>query len=145
VDHGLRTRAAVDVHQHRVPTRLVEVGRLDHPAVQLDAIARLEREELGRARPRALQFPGDGVVVDQLADQGAVRFVKARRWRDVRTGIRVDVEGEARTQVDAVAAGLLRDALEAPAIQSDTVEVTLDRALLTRQEIDPAVRLVHTV
>src|SRR5690606_11524293 len=47
VRHGLRAGAAVHVEQRCVPARRIEVGRLDHPAVQRNAVRGLELEELG--------------------------------------------------------------------------------------------------
>src|SRR5690606_29718721 len=100
-----------------VPAGRIEVGRLDHPAVQRNAVRGLELEELGGLEAELTDALRDGAVLRECARETAVGGEQARgRWR-AGPGPCVHVVGEAGAHRDVVCPGLLRELLDPAAAQ----------------------------
>ena len=81
-DDGQAGRLAVDVHQHRILLRRVEVARLDHPSVEFDVVGDFHFEEVRLGGVNGLGFFGELVIVFQRSQRlvvGKADDLDARR------------------------------------------------------------------
>jgi len=112
--YGLGAGPTVDVHQHRVLLRGVEVGGLDGVGVEGRTIRRRQGRKRGRGHVQAIEALLEGGVGLKGCHLGAVGLVEGPRGRGAGVGVRVDVVDPVLRQVDAVPARFLCDLLGGP-------------------------------
>src|SRR5207248_8895001 len=93
VERRLSPRLAVNIKEHRIAFLRIEVGRLDHPAVELHAFAYVYAEELRRAWLEAGETLLQLVIIDQRPHPGVLRQADDVDGGNPREG-RIDVNRE---------------------------------------------------
>ena len=143
VAHRLVRRLAVHVEQHRILLRRVEVGRLHHPRVELDAAADVDLQELDRPLLECRELRLERVVVDERA-RDLVRRQPHQVGRPAACPTTTPCEsrsarrGRCRSRACPRAAGGRRAARGSPPVEPDAPEEHLRRVLGRRVEVEPA-------
>ena len=109
--HRLPRRLAVDVRDERILLRRIEGRRLDHVAIELDAVADIDAEELRRRIQQRLHLRGDRRRIGQRAHRLVARqldHLGDRRLLELRIG--VERQLAVRRDVVAMRARLTRRA-----------------------------------
>ena len=142
--HTARLRTGVDVIHDRVLLRSVEVGRLEHQAVEIgDAVAGLHGERHRRLPSRGQQL-GD-IRVLQCCDQFAGIVAHHGRGRHIRLGVAIHEILAGRRERHIVIRVLRRQQSQILAVEADPIEVNEIRiALLAAhtEEVQHAILLV---
>src|SRR5262245_59250342 len=145
VEHGLPPGFAVDMKQHRVAFLRVEVGRLDHPAVELHTIADIHAEELRLALSKFAQSLLQVSIINQHSQLRVL-------WQP--DDLHHRGHGEGRISMDRqIAAGRNEVAVRTRlacrgkflgrpgAVEPRTEKVTLSRVVRRCRKIEPAASL----
>ena len=147
--HFLHGRAAVVEDENRIAPGRIEARRFEQAVVELLAIRRRERAELGFgllvAIGRIRMLRVQAVALDPL-DQAAVCLAQADLWRGFRMAEGIQIETGVLGKGGRVGAVFLADSLwrtGAAAIQRERVDLGVRHVVVIGLHVDPAVRCIH--
>ena len=144
IEHLLRARAAILVHDDGIALVRVEVLGLNHPAVQHHTLRRRKLEQLLRAQVVGRQLLLQLVVVNERRQCLAARLAERVLRRVVKVAPDVDKVLEVRREDSAVHARLLRERLNL-AVLAGHHHLLLRRPLGVRSKVGVARCLVVAV